>query len=58
MLHEQGSVVSTVPGLVDAFRAAGHRVELVTVDNASADGRAEVLRDLAGAFRGTPDRAR
>ena len=48
--NEAGSVISTVPRLLDAFRAAGHRVELVTVDNGSADGTAEVLGDLAARF--------
>ncbi len=48
--NEAGSVVSTVPRLVEAFRAAGHRVELITVDNGSADGTSEALRGLADRF--------
>jgi glycosyltransferase involved in cell wall biosynthesis len=48
--NEEGSVVSTVPRLVEAFRAAGHRIELVAVDNGSVDGTAEALRGLAGRY--------
>lgn len=48
--NEEGSVVSTVPRLVDAFRAANHRVELVTVDNGSADRTGEALAGLAARY--------
>jgi dolichol-phosphate mannosyltransferase len=48
--NEEGSVVSTVPRLVDAFRAAGHRIELVAVDNGSVDGTHAALAGLAGRY--------
>ncbi|MGH7502365.1 MAG: glycosyltransferase family 2 protein [Longimicrobiales bacterium] len=48
--NEEGSVVSTVPRLMDAFHAAGHRVELVAVDNGSEDRTRETLRALTGRY--------
>jgi glycosyltransferase involved in cell wall biosynthesis len=48
--NEQAIVAFTVTKLCDAFQRAGHRFELVTVDNGSTDRTASVLRDLSERF--------
>jgi glycosyltransferase involved in cell wall biosynthesis len=45
--NEQDSIGYTVPKLIVAFRAAGHRLELVAVDNGSRDRTGQVLDGLA-----------
>jgi len=45
--NEEESVPVTIPRLIAAFSAAGHRLELVAVDNGSTDGTAGALRELA-----------
>jgi glycosyltransferase involved in cell wall biosynthesis len=45
--NEQDVVGYTVPQLCEAFRRAGHRFELVAVDNGSRDKTGEILRGLA-----------
>jgi glycosyltransferase involved in cell wall biosynthesis len=47
--NEEESVPVTIPRLIAAFTAAGHRIELVAVNNGSKDGTAEALRVLAAA---------
>jgi glycosyltransferase involved in cell wall biosynthesis len=48
--NEQGCVGFTVPGLVEAFRRARYRLELVAVDNGSVDSTGEMLRELAARY--------
>jgi glycosyltransferase involved in cell wall biosynthesis len=48
--NEEGVVGYTIPRLVKAFRAAGHRLELIAVDNGSRDRTGELLRELAVAY--------
>ena len=45
--NEQGAVRYTIPGLVKAFREAGHRLELVAVDNGSTDSTGAIIKELA-----------
>jgi glycosyltransferase involved in cell wall biosynthesis len=45
--NEEESVGVTIPRLVAAFEAAGHRLELIAVDNGSRDRTGEILRTLA-----------
>lgn len=47
--NEEESVPVTIPRLIGAFTAAGHRLELVAVDNGSTDGTAAALKRLAAA---------
>jgi glycosyltransferase involved in cell wall biosynthesis len=44
--NEQECVANTVRRLLAAFQAAGHRLEIVTVDNGSTDETAEILENL------------
>lgn len=44
--NERDAVGYTIPRLVEAFERAGHRLQLVAVDNGSRDGTGEVLREL------------
>lgn len=44
--NEQEVIPYTIPQLVDAFRAAGHRLELVACDNGSSDRTGEIIRDF------------
>jgi len=48
--NEEDVLDYTVPKLVQAFERAGHRLELVTVDNGSTDRTAYVLEGLADRF--------
>jgi hypothetical protein len=48
--NEEESVPVTIPRLVAAFREAGHRLELVAVDNGSTDSTADMLRRLAAEY--------
>ena len=50
--NESECVPATLPALCNAFARAGHRLELVAVDNGSTDGTGERLRALAA--RGLP----
>jgi glycosyltransferase involved in cell wall biosynthesis len=45
--NEEENVGYTVPRLITAFREAGHRLQLVTVDNGSRDRTLEMLTTLA-----------
>jgi glycosyltransferase involved in cell wall biosynthesis len=47
---EEEVIGYTIPQLVQAFRAAGVRLELVAVDNGSRDRTGEIIRDLAARF--------
>jgi glycosyltransferase involved in cell wall biosynthesis len=48
--NEAENVGYTVPKLLDAFTQAGHRIQLITVNNGSADRTGEMLAELAGRF--------
>jgi glycosyltransferase involved in cell wall biosynthesis len=48
--NEGENVGYTVPKLLDAFAQAGHRIQLITVNNGSADRTGEALAELAGRF--------
>jgi len=48
--NEEETVGYTIPHLVTAFEARGHRLQLVAVDNGSTDGTARVLEDLGQQF--------
>jgi dolichol-phosphate mannosyltransferase len=50
--NEEESVPVTIPRLFAAFLAAGHRLELVAVDNGSRDGTGRVLAKLTERFPG------
>jgi glycosyltransferase involved in cell wall biosynthesis len=50
--NEAEAVPYTIPQLCTAFEKAGHRLEIVAVDNGSTDGTGEALRALAA--RGLP----
>lgn len=50
--NEAESIPSTLPALCAAFARAGHRLEVVAVDNGSSDGTGECLKALAA--RGLP----
>lgn len=50
--NEQEVIPYTIPQLVQAFEAAGHRLELVACDNGSADRTGEIIRQFAA--RGLP----
>ncbi|MEW5916063.1 MAG: glycosyltransferase family 2 protein [Gemmatimonadota bacterium] len=45
--NEEAVVAQTVRRFVSAFERAGHRLELITVDNGSRDRTGEILRGLA-----------
>jgi glycosyltransferase involved in cell wall biosynthesis len=45
--NEEDIVGYTIPRLTAAFRKAGHRLELVAVDNGSRDRTGEIIRQLA-----------
>jgi glycosyltransferase involved in cell wall biosynthesis len=45
--NEEESVGVTIPRLVMAFEQAGHRLELIAVDNGSGDRTGEILRAVA-----------
>jgi glycosyltransferase involved in cell wall biosynthesis len=42
--NEQDVIPYTIPQFVEAFRAAGHRLELVACDNGSVDRTGEIIR--------------
>lgn len=42
--NEQDVIPYTIPQFVEAFRAAGHRLELVACDNGSTDRTGEIIR--------------
>lgn len=48
--NEEESVPVTIPRLITAFTGAGHRIELVAVDNGSTDGTGAALKELAAQF--------
>jgi glycosyltransferase involved in cell wall biosynthesis len=48
--NEQECVGNTVRRLISAFEAAGHRLEIVAVNNGSTDETAEILENLALEF--------
>jgi len=48
--NEEESVPVTIPRLITAFTDAGHRLELVAVDNGSTDGTATALQSLAAQY--------
>jgi len=45
--NEEEVVGYTIPGLVRAFGARGHRLELVAVDNGSTDRTGEIIQQLS-----------
>lgn len=45
--NEEESIGYTIPKLVAAFEKAGHRLELIAVDNGSADRTGEIIKQLA-----------
>lgn len=45
--NEEDAVAYTAHRLLGAFERAGHRLQLVTVDNGSFDGTGRILRELA-----------
>jgi glycosyltransferase involved in cell wall biosynthesis len=48
--NEEDNVGYTIPRLVEAFRQAGHAIQLVAVNNGSVDRTAQALRDLAARY--------
>src|SRR5262245_9875101 len=42
--NEQEAVRSTIPQFIGAFRAGGHRLELVACDNGSSDRTGEIIK--------------
>jgi glycosyltransferase involved in cell wall biosynthesis len=48
--NEEESIGYTIPHLVQAFEARGHRLQLVAVDNGSTDRTGDVLAELARRF--------
>lgn len=50
--NEEEVLGYTVPKLVQAFAQAGHRLELVTVDNGSKDRTGEIIAELQRRFPG------
>ena len=49
--NEEETVAYTVRRLVHAFEQAGHRLQLVVVDNGSHDRTGEIIRELAAELR-------
>lgn len=47
--NEEEIVGTTIAELLTAFGAAGHRLEIVAVDNGSTDRTGDILRQIAGA---------
>lgn len=45
--NEEAILGYTIPKLVEAFQNAGHRLELIAVDNGSHDRTGEIIRKLA-----------
>jgi glycosyltransferase involved in cell wall biosynthesis len=45
--NEEEVIGYTIPQLVAAFELAGHRLELIAVDNGSSDRTGEIIKDLA-----------
>ncbi len=45
--NEEQVIGYTIPKLCTAFRQAGHRLELIAVDNGSSDRTGEMIRELA-----------
>ena len=45
--NEQDAIPYTIPQLVQAFRRAGHELEIVACDNGSTDRTGEIIRQLA-----------
>ena len=50
--NEERVVIYTITRLLAAFRNAGHRLELVAVDNGSLDNTGALICDLAGKHSG------
>jgi glycosyltransferase involved in cell wall biosynthesis len=48
--NEEAVIGYTIPQLVSAFEKAGHRLELVAVDNGSSDRTGEVISALAAKY--------
>ncbi len=44
--NEESLIGYTIPRLVNAFRTAGYRLELIAVDNGSADQTGHIIQDL------------
>jgi glycosyltransferase involved in cell wall biosynthesis len=44
--NEEAGIGYTIPRLVNAFRNAGYRLELIAVDNGSADQTGQIIKDL------------
>ena len=49
--NEEEAVGYTIPRLVAAFEKSGYRIELIAVDNGSADGTGEIIANLAAKNR-------
>jgi glycosyltransferase involved in cell wall biosynthesis len=45
--NEEAIIGYTIPSLIAAFERAGHRLELIAVDNGSKDRTGEIIQDLA-----------
>jgi dolichol-phosphate mannosyltransferase len=45
--NEEKAIRHTIPRLIQAFREAGHRLQIVAVDNGSADKTSEIIQELA-----------
>jgi len=48
--NEEESIGYTIPHLVQAFEARGHRLQLVAVDNGSTDSTGRILKELQRQF--------
>jgi len=45
--NEEGVLGYSIPQLVEAFEKAGHRAEIIAVDNGSVDRTGEIIKELA-----------
>jgi glycosyltransferase involved in cell wall biosynthesis len=48
--NEEAIIPYTIPQLIHAFEKAGHRLELIAIDNGSSDRTGEIIKTLAAQF--------
>ncbi len=49
--NEESAIRYSIPRLAEAFETAGHRLQIVAVDNGSVDRTGEIIRELAAEYR-------